>query len=460
MKPLRALRKIFNQRAMRKAAATGCAIVAFSLPAQAQSPGHVTPQKPCMPPPALVVKPDDKPYDETVFAQNDNSPALTIAAMTRAQRMQYYFDHLCFTADQRGGDGLLRDQHLITALDTLSTVTYMGQPLINLAVSNKLHFCALPHMPAGTAAQYLSSADFVVAMHNAAPQGEVLDLAHEITHAAQGRNGLLSYDYDWDIESRVRRNLAVEAAPVALEFAVAYEKKLEGDPSYWDYLGKHDAHTGYTDPENRRMFEETYNFSIALGKDRGAALRDAAHVVFERIFMSKDWRDFYLNSELNSYIEDIAAGKFVENNTIVANGFDQSKVDLAGKVGDLPSFTAGAVVPSLESVLSYNQKWVWAFEAMDIARQKQALGEGAPAVQAKVKAAKAAHNPYLDIDVDVVAARMQEARWQGRLTLTYQIMDKMLLEPKTPAPAANCPAPRAGAARAKGGIPQSHWRAF
>jgi len=345
MKRPRSIRELFNKNALRRgllAVFGAAAIVALPVGAGERSLPPAAAAQTTVPmggaATAVPVTPgcdaphDSTPYDETLFAQNDPSPAAALAGMTGEERVQYYLQHFCFTADQRANDNKPGDQHLIKALDTLSDLTYMGRPLIDLAVENKLHFCALPHLPAGTAAQYLAGHDFVVATRNPQSQGEVLDLAHEITHASQGRNGLLNYEYVWDIQSRVRRNLTIEAAPVALEYAVAYEKKLNGDDSYWEYLKAHNASSAYTDPANHRLFELAYQQSISHGDTQGTALRAAAKTVFERVFKSEEWRNFYLNSELNSYLDDIAEGVFTTNNTIKPNAFAQisgSRIGLA-----------------------------------------------------------------------------------------------------------------------------------
>ncbi|MDE1152420.1 MAG: hypothetical protein PW788_07780 [Micavibrio sp.] len=430
-KPHRALRDIFNSTKLRRAflaVAGTAALVSSPIVLADQWPKTTPVVVPCEEPARVPARPAI-PYDELLFQQNDAVPSDLLKSMTEKERLQFYMNRFCFTADQRANDNNPDRAHLVTALDTLSALTYMGRPLIDLAVDSKLHFCALPHLPAGTAAQYMAGYDFVAATRNAAPQGEVLDLAHEITHAAQGRQGLLNYSYYWDIESRVRRNLVDEAAPVAMEYAVAYEKKLNGDDSYWTYLKAHTASSAYTDPANHLAFETAYNAGIASGKTQADALRDGAHVVFERVFNSPEWRNFYLNSELNSYLSDLADGKFRQFPTIQRNGFDDNDVANASKVGDLPGFTAGAEVPSYAQLLNHDQKMAWAYEAVDLARLRQSLGADAPEVQQLAAKAAADKNPYLTLDLAEVSRRAEAAKWDTGLQYTYRIMDKMLTEP-------------------------------
>jgi hypothetical protein len=388
MKPRRTLRDIFNRKSFRRASVT--LLASAALLGAPNSESRNLEHLPSSGQPALVDTGGCRPagiqsaipYDEELLRRNDTlPPSEAVLKMNDGERIRYYMRKFCFEFNAAANDNA-RDKHIVEALEKLRAVTFTGQPLIDLADRADLHFCALKHMPAGTAAQFLPSNDIVAAGRNASPQGQVLDIAHEIMHAAQDRQGLLSYGFVWDIESRVRRNLAVEAAPIALEFAIAYEKKLAGDESYWDYLKTHDANTAYTSAENRRLFEATYQEGISAGLTSGEALRAGAKAIFTRVFESEDWRNFYLNSELNNYLDNLVNGQFRIFTSIDRDRFPQASVDLAGKIGDLPSFTQGAAVPALETLLNHDQKMRWAFEAVDLERHRHALGTGSPAVSA------------------------------------------------------------------------------
>ncbi|TAL37264.1 MAG: hypothetical protein EPN97_05405 [Alphaproteobacteria bacterium] len=452
----RSLREIFNSRAVKKAhrttlALAGAAIVASCTTLQSDSHLAFADQRPAVLAPCPPDTAPPKPklaYAEELFRQNDSAPpSEAVLRMSPEERMQYYMKKFCFEAHTAANDNDPRDQAVVAALNTLSNVTFMGKPLVDLADQEHLRLCALRHMPAGTAAQYLASDTFVAAGQNAKKQGQVLDLAHEITHAAQDKQGLLRYGYVWDIESRVRRNLSTEAAPVALEFAVAYEKKLSGDDSYWEYLKKHDANTAYTSADNHKLFEDTYNAGVAQGASQNDALRAGARAIFERVFDSDDWRNFYLTSELNSYIEDIANGKFRLFTEIHRGVFDQDEVDKAGKIGSLPSFTEGARLPAYAALFRGSQKMQWAYEAADIERHRQALGADHATVRAMEKRAADNKNPYTGIDFAEVNRRLGDVRWSSRFQSTWQVMDEVIKDranPKpAPAPAAPClPAPK------------------
>ncbi len=360
--------------------------------------------------------------------------------MKAEDRMQFYLDKMCFTGDQIDTDNNPRDAWLVTALKNLKASDDMGGPLLAMAAADKIHICAMPHMPAGTGAQYLSGHDLVAAGINASILGETLDLAHEFTHAAQQRNNLLTYYFKWDIQSRVTRNLVDEAAPIALEFAVAYERKYAGDDSYVAYLKKHDAVTAYTDPANHAAFEAAYAKSIDGGTTKADALRAGAHAVFERVFESDNWRNFYLNSELNSYIDDLATGKFKDIKEIQHGAFGRAEIDKAGKVGDLPSWTAGANVPDYTSIMSHDRKMAWAFEAVDIARTRLVLGDDNPETRTMKVRATLNGNPYVGMDFSAVSKKAAEAQFSGSFTLTYRLMDQILAAP-TQAPKVQCPSP-------------------
>lgn len=451
MKPRRSLRDIFNLKAVKRAGTivavsatfTGCA----ALPAHTE----VIPQmKTLQQAPACpgVQAPAPKvPNDEQLFRENDDKPpSQAVLQMNDEQRFQYYAAKFCFTMDDIATDHNARDKGVIAALDTLRGVTFMGKPLIDLAAQSHLKFCALPHLPAGTGAQYWSGHKFVAAGPNPSQLGEVLDIAHEMTHAAQDHHGLLSYGFAWDIQSRVRRNLTAEAAPIAMEYAVAYEKKLQGDSSYWHYLETRPGIDAYTNPENHKIFDKTYKTNIEAGKTPDEALRAAAHEIFARVFLSDGWRAFYLTSELNSYVEDIADGKFREFTTAEHNAFGQDKIDQAGQIGDLPSYTKGSAIPAYDDLFKGDKNMKWAYEAADIARYRQSLGDNNPTVTAMVAQAKAAKNPYLSIDMAELHRRLDAAEFGGTFKTTWQVMDEMLKDaPKAavkPAPANNnCIAP-------------------
>ena len=449
MKPKRRLRDVFNFRRLRHASLSFAAAMAFGSGCMADSRPLIQENAPpatvtgCVAQPAVPAAPK-LPYDEELFRQNDTQPpSQAVLAMTQDERIQYYMNKFCFTADTAANDNNPRDKAIVAALDTLRGVTFMGKPLFDLAEAAHLRFCALKHMPSGTAAQYLSSHDFVAAGQNSQPQGEVLDIAHEIVHAAQGRHGLLTYGYNWDIESRVRRNLVAEAAPVAMEYSVAYEKKLQGDSSYWDYLKKHNANTAYTSEANHQLFEKTYQEGITAGNTQDQALHAAAHAIFERVFDSDDWRRFYLTAELNSYIGDIAEGRYKDLDSVSRGVIDQDKIDLAGQIGDLPSYTKGAHVPAYADLFKGDQKMQWAYEAADIARYRQQFGADAPMVKELETQAAANKNPYLALDFKVACQRIEQARWEGHFKPTWQMLDDLLKNPPKPdtAPAAvngNC----------------------
>ncbi|MEZ0225618.1 MAG: DUF6782 family putative metallopeptidase [Alphaproteobacteria bacterium] len=449
----RSLREMFNSRAVKKArrgtlmlglAAAMASCATLQADSDVIKPGQsLALAQPC-PQDTVPAKPK-LAYAEELFRQNDPAPpSEAVLKMSPEERMQYYMKKFCFEANKAANDNDPRDKAVVAALNTLSTVTFMGKPLVDLADQEHLRLCALKHMPAGTAAQYHASDVFVAAGQNAKKQGQVLDLAHEITHAAQDKQGLLRYGYVWDIESRVRRNLSIEAAPVALEFAVAYEKKLSGDDSYWEYIKKHDANTAYTSAENHKLFEDTYNSRIEAGWSKNDALRAGATAIFERVFDSDDWRNFYLTSELNSYIDDIANKKFAIFTEIRHGVFDQEEVDKAGKIGDLPSFTKGAWLPAYAELFNGNQKMQWAYEAADIERHRQALGAEHETVKAMEKQATENKNPYLGIDFAEVSRRLGDARWSSRFQSTWQVMDEVVKDkangkkPSAPASLAPC----------------------
>lgn len=389
------------------------------------------------------------PYDQQLFRFNDlptsTAPGATandnIAGMTSQQRADYYAQKFCFAAGNaataRAG-APQSQQELAEALDALSRLTYMGRPMVSLGQEAKLSFCGLSRLPNGIAAQYLPGIDAVVAGPFTTREERVLKLAHEILHAAQDRNGLLNYNYSWDASSRITRNLSIEAASLTSEFMIAYEAKLAGDASYWDHLRTHYAGTTYGDADTYRLIDTTYQAAITAGQAPDAALRAAGRAAFEHVFDGADWRNFYLNSELQSYMGDIAQGRFRNNRTVAHLQFGQDDIDKAGRVGNLESFTKGAHVPPAADLLARHEKMKWAWEAADIARSEQSSGARADAQRA---AALLGGNPYLALDIAEVYRRATDESWDksARFRYLWQIMDDM----------AGTPAPQSAPAAAK-----------
>ncbi len=441
MKAWRRLRDVFNRKSLKRATLAFAGAMTLSTNGLAQQ-GPVVPLN-CPPTVArvpLTPAQPNIPYDERLLRGNDDQPpSAEVLAMTPAQRLQYYMDKYCFTADQIANDNRASDRAMVSAVSTLSGETYMGKPLIDLANQEHLKFCAIKHLPAGVGAQYETGDRLVVsgAQENAIAQ--VPYIAHELTHAAQTKHGLMSYYFDWDIQSRVRRNLVVEAAPIAMEFSVAYEKKLQGDDRYWEYLKTHNASSAYTNPDNYRLFERTYKDNIAGGATQNDALHAAAHALFERVFDSADWRRFYMTSELNSYIADIAGGRYKDRGPVIHDGFGQDKIDLAGAIGDLPSYTKGAHVPDYADFFKgEDRKLQWAYEAADLARYRQQFGATSP--EATVMETDAIHNknPYINLDMAELSRRIDRANWSGHFQTTWQVMDQMVKDTAA-VPSPGCP---------------------
>ncbi len=288
---------------------------------------------------------------------------------------------------------------MFTAFDSLSKLTFLGKPLVDLAGSTGLRLCGLEHLPSGIAAQYLPGKTAVISGPITTKEERVLKLGHEIQHAAQDKNGLLSYDYSWDIQSRVTRNLSIEAAALTMEFMVAYEAKLAGDTAYWDLLQKNFGGTTFTDKATYALIEAEYAKSITAGQTKDTALRAAGLAVWEHVFESDDWRNFYLNCELTNYFRDLDEGRFNRGDSISHAQFGQDKIDKAGKVGELPSFTRGAHFPDANGLIARNEKMKWAYEAAEIDRMKKMGGVDSATASYLRTQALLGGNPYLDLDL-------------------------------------------------------------
>ncbi|MEZ0260147.1 MAG: DUF6782 family putative metallopeptidase [Alphaproteobacteria bacterium] len=447
--PEKSLRKRFNARARRASAvvlssvmffgAAGCSTTgkkAEADPVKTEQP--LVPQRAASPPPPPP--PAVTPYDFDLFEKNALSlpPSVLLQSMTPEERRQYFMSKLCFTSGNKANDEV-RQQELHDALEDLSKIKNTGASLVAMAVADKLKVCALQHLPSGVAAQYLPSLDTVVASHQEPREERALKMAHEILHAAQGQHALLYHGYNWDIESRVRVTLATEAAAQAVEFLVAFEAHVAGDDRYWNHVQGYGG-TTYGDAEIYKKMQQAYDNARSGAKTEDEALRLAGRAAFERIFESADWRNYYLNLELQSYLSDVAYNAFAGKGAPVA-GFRQADVDFAGLAGDKTSFTAGAAMPPAADMIARNQKMNWAYQAVDIARHEQAFGAMAPETVALFNKAVFDNNPYLLIDVKELYAATGGKHWATprEYKYLYEVMDEIAGVKKQPVPAIRKP---------------------
>ncbi|HYD18401.1 MAG TPA: DUF6782 family putative metallopeptidase [Patescibacteria group bacterium] len=425
------------------AIATGCATTpALSeLPLANDNPRSIVSTPVALP--QQVKRPvdaDTVPYDQQIFFYNAPpnpapSEAALLAKMSDAQKTAYYMEKFCFRAPATP-EQAVEQKNVYDAVEALSKLTYMGKPLVDLAAQNGLQFCSLQHMPNGIAAQYLPGSQTIVAGPLASREAQVMTIAHEIMHAAQDRNKLLNYETDWDIQSRVQRNLSIEAAALTMEFLVAYEAKLAGDPSYWNHMQHYQGGTTYNDDKIYQLIEDTYKKSTEAGATKEVALRAVGAAVWTHVFNSDDWRNFYLNHELSTYLRDISEKKFEHASHVAQNQFAE-KTAIAGKVGVLPSFTGGVTFPALDSLLEKREKMKWAYQAADIARYTQMEGADGKTVATLRAAAVASGNPYLGLDLAEIYKRSTDESWtKGRVfRYTYHVMDEALKPPAPPPPA-------------------------
>jgi hypothetical protein len=401
------------------------------------------------------------PYTQQLFLQNKDSVTTPApAGLTPGEQADFYRKALCFSAadlvpppvppaaNTNAGAPDAGKKVLADAVAVLEKLPLTGKPLVDLAVQDKTSFCALAHMPGGVAAQYLPQLQSVASGPITHGESRALQIAHELTHAAQDQNGLLNYQINWDIESRVLRNTAVEAAAMTMEFLAAYDAKLGGDDSLWKGLQKNRSFA-YGDPKMYRLIDETYKAGIAAGKTPQESLRAAGLAGWQEIYQSADWRRFYLNTELMNYMADIDKNLFAHAAQVYGGKFTQEMLDKAGKVGTLPSFTQGAAVPGINDLLAGDAKMLWAYQAADIARYAQMKGAQSAEVQVRRAQAVKDGNPYLDLDMREMYRRARAAQWRSAQNL-YDVMDAALKEKANEAAAPKKTAAAAPAAPAPG----------
>ncbi len=374
-------------------------------------------------------------YEQSLFEMNaETSPKATARVkteMTRQQKLNVYMDAFCIKP-VNSLDWGLHFQDMWTVYPDVAGLTLLGRPLAQQALALNVTYCDLPIFPAGFGGQYLPSLDAVVLPKGGNDLRLPLVLAHEVVHAAQHKNGELDYAHNWDIESRTRHTMATEGAAFTVEFMVAFEAKLKGKPALWEHLQNGYAPGLFSDETMYKTIEEKYASALAAGKTQNAALEIAAFHGFHRVFENKDWIEFYLDQTLKNYLDDIVAGHMGE--TIEKDQYGQKRVDRAGLIGDSGSFTQGASLPTLEKLLSRNNKMRWAFEAAEIARYAKAHGSNSLVVADMRFRAQQGKNPYLDLDFKQVSKRLAAETLlpadKGARRLAYEVMDAMVLEMK------------------------------
>lgn len=405
-----------------------------------------------------------QPSTQRLFIQNKDfvTQKLPAAANTPAEQTSFYIEQICRTqsallpsAPANANDKVAQAQAQVgDALKALSALPLTGQKLLEAASDNGVEFCPLDKMPIGVAALFLPDINAVASGPVFMGGDRMMQISHELTHAVQYKNGLLNYGYDWDIESRVQRDTATEAAAMTMEFLAAYDAYLHGNATYWMDL-KENHGFAYGNRQIYKIVEDTYAANVAAGKSSQDALNAAGFLVWQQIFTSADWRTFYLNVELMSYMRDVDNGVFTHTQGLAHGQFTQDKVDAAGKIGRGLDFTVGEKMPSLSDILGGNKKMTWAFQAADIARFEQAWGKNDPRVKDMRELAAQDGNPYLNLDMKEMYHRARDEQWDKspgpRLYYLYQVMDAATAAqaaektvapmPKPPSPSSAVPVP-------------------
>lgn len=422
----RAARRSLLVSVMAFSALTGCA----SAPARSDGPDQNDPHKPVS---VTSLQQNLEGRDltsntEAIFRRNAPNPVNQ--NMSEARRVQAYIDQLCFTTDSARKP---EQEAMRRALEELYTLPLTGRPLVEMAARENIQFCNIKHLPAGTGAQYVPTLGAVLAPGDMPRDPMTLRIAHELLHAVQDKNQLLHYQYSWDVHSRLARNLSIEAAAISFEILVAFEAKQNGDARLWNYLSQ-SARPGsmnsYGDVRLYTLAEEKWAAAKANGKDDAAALQDVGQGLWQRMFENQPWLNFYLNFELATYIRDVTSGELDDKRPQSA-AYTQDKVDNTGKIGNRPSFTQGARVPSLDQMLAGNTKIRQAYAAVDLERHRRALGNNHAQTRALRRAAEADNNPYIDLDFAEALRQMQQnafpdAEGKKKFAYLHEYMDSAI----------------------------------
>jgi hypothetical protein len=383
-------------------------------------------------PPETKPKPRNRGYTVTdLLERNIGAVPPANDNLTERERLQYYLTQLCFEIGDKDTKTLSNEEIRVT-LGEIGQLTLMGRPLVQVADDMNIKFCGLKDLPAGVAALYYPSADTIITSPARNKYDLLMQLTHEMMHAAQDHGGLMWYSPTWGVESRVHRNLTIEASAATAEMLIAYESRLRGNNDYWAYLNLGWGGASM-DKTSLKLLDDTYRAAIKGGSDHTGALMQAGRATFENTFNNQGWRNFYLNQELTLYVQDIALGVTNARTPLflLGDGFDQSSIDRAGQIGfGAASFTQGACIPSLKDLLKDNPAMGWAYEAAEIWRLKKAFSPQSVEYAEAFNAAVAGNNPYLGLDLGRALALHNAATWRDdggkSYRYLYQHLDDML----------------------------------
>lgn len=390
-----------------------------------------------------AVTPDQRPHrdlraDDTVidlFARN--APEAANDNLSPEEQLRFYMSRMCFAADE---EAKAEQQNIKTALQELQKMPLLGAPLVAYAITNDVQFCSLPDMTAGVGAQYVPGINAVMSGNADSPEVMLLRIAHEIFHARQDNNQLLDYYYSWDADSRVARNMTIEAAAVTAELLIAFEAKQNGNPKIWEHIKGRTADGVYADAGIYDRIESTFERAKEAGLSDMEAYTFAGRAAFERVFDVDGWRNYYLNFELQNYVSDITSGALDKSDRFTNNGFPPQKAAKAGMIGrGTDSFTSSARRPALKTLLSHNERMKWAYEAAELERYRRVFGKDNRRTAALDEIYRRAGNPYLDLDLADMLKQSREAALptagtEKKFAYLYEYMDAAITPPpETPA---------------------------
>lgn len=314
-------------------------------------------------------------------------------------------------------------------LEGLRSSSVIGEKLVRHAVSGGVQFCALGILPQGVAAQYLPESKRIATGIGEDPLKLHLTMAHEILHHAQNDKDLLNYRRSWDIESRMARNLSIEAAAVTVEFLVALDAKGSGNPAYWEKISTGYSGYLYADKEIYPLIEETYDAALKTGVTRNVALLEAGRIIWPRALANADFLNFYVDLELRRVIEDLRRGEITPEAGLRQGQFGPDKVADAGMISDFGTFTRDSKFPPMAELLRYSDKMRWSYEVVNIAFHERVFG--AASAEAALLRRKAAEggNPYLALDfskADIHANTFSNSGPGDKFQYLYEWFDSVI----------------------------------
>ena len=139
-------------------------------------------------------------------------------------------------------------------------------------------------------------------------------IIHEMVHAVQNSEKALNTGTNWDLESRLKKTLATEAAANIGVVIAAFEIRQDNNRELWNSLegiASHPLNKSALTVELLQNFESNYAAGIEAGKDHIASINAAGEDGWKEIVAKSNlWRQDYSMTGIDQYIAKVIKKKY------------------------------------------------------------------------------------------------------------------------------------------------------